>query len=959
MRAFQQKPDGARPSGPSATRTLAQSPGPELAVTSRGPRFSYDFSRLPVLPGFQTPPQTEYDSEDVEPPRPAPVPERVTRIPAQVQRACACDGKSDDGECDSCKLARKARGEFAGGMQAPSVVSEVLRSPGRPLDQQTRKTMADRFQFDFGRVRVHDDALAARSASAVSALAYTVGRDIAFAAGQYSPGTVEGRRLLAHELTHVVQQHGSAIPSSPALTVAPADGPGESEADATAEAVLRGHPVAPRRLYTGDLHRKMHNKAIQEPLRSNAKACLVHLHGEEHTAAAVAQELYGRRCVNYVHLDTDKGPLSGLNQRYLEFDVDVDAQEIKRDKSIVQSKVNYTCMADPNRVFSDKGRQQTVNCRPTHGDPAPKKVKPTDITTAAAGDVKTFVDSEWGKGISQCRNGPGTADLAGPLAVLALHNNEGADPILNRYKGQWAPQTDPRLKGGPNPDYSADPGNKSDVFFVADPPSSSASRPEAPDFDAVKGTYNVGLQAQPVPSAGEDGSLSVALQDQRFINVEKLGRDHDKLVNLGSGFQGHDAVYIKNYAMAVKALDVLNVPEGPCLAATPSAPAQTQQTDRQGTSPTGSQPAPPVTVPTGNQPVPPVAAPTGSAGGQKTDDESRKTEPYPRDKVDDKDVPPGCLHFEPATIGARKSYWTGRIASLPVLDVANWIVGAWSFDAAKLGARAPGIMPEVVNAGVGESFSQRSCLLKAMQAGVKSHGGKVPSGDLMASGSRSFSDQKRIWEDKWSFAGTQTFDRISDNAATRSRGLLTAGEKWDPTDPIHKLMWGVVLPTNTKDPNVDKFLKAGATALTPQEREKEILMASSAPGVSRHHAGTDFDIGQKGTGKDELEPELWKAGEKYFDAGRWLLHNAAAWGFMRPFETKGGYGRGYMAEPWHWSYWPVAQALLEFARTNQKDVESILREHWQDASKKALPQFEFIWGNWKSFLENVDQTPRF
>lgn len=64
-----------------------------------------------------------------------------------------------------------------------------------------------RFGYDFSQVRVHTDAKAAESARAVNALAFTVGRDVAFGAGQYAPGTTEGKRLLAHELTHVVQQN--------------------------------------------------------------------------------------------------------------------------------------------------------------------------------------------------------------------------------------------------------------------------------------------------------------------------------------------------------------------------------------------------------------------------------------------------------------------------------------------------------------------------------------------------------------------------------------------------------------------------------------------------------------------------------------------------------------------------------------------------------------------------------
>jgi len=89
---------------------------------------------------------------------------------------------------------------------APPLVYEVLRSPGARLDPDTRAFMEPRLGHDFGQVRVHTDNRAAQSARAVDALAYTVGRDVVFGAGQYAPGIEAGRRLLAHELTHVVQQ---------------------------------------------------------------------------------------------------------------------------------------------------------------------------------------------------------------------------------------------------------------------------------------------------------------------------------------------------------------------------------------------------------------------------------------------------------------------------------------------------------------------------------------------------------------------------------------------------------------------------------------------------------------------------------------------------------------------------------------------------------------------------------
>ena len=69
--------------------------------------------------------------------------------------------------------------------------------------------MESRFGHDFSQVRVHVDSQAVESAGAVNALAYTVGRDIVFGPGRYAPQTSDGRRLLAHELTHVLQQHAA------------------------------------------------------------------------------------------------------------------------------------------------------------------------------------------------------------------------------------------------------------------------------------------------------------------------------------------------------------------------------------------------------------------------------------------------------------------------------------------------------------------------------------------------------------------------------------------------------------------------------------------------------------------------------------------------------------------------------------------------------------------------------
>ena len=94
--------------------------------------------------------------------------------------------------------------------EAPSSLDRVLGSSGRPLDIPLRKDMEWRFGHDFSQVRVHVGGVAEQSAREVNAHAYTVGRDIVFGAGQFAPSTNVGRGLLAHELTHVVQQQGGA-----------------------------------------------------------------------------------------------------------------------------------------------------------------------------------------------------------------------------------------------------------------------------------------------------------------------------------------------------------------------------------------------------------------------------------------------------------------------------------------------------------------------------------------------------------------------------------------------------------------------------------------------------------------------------------------------------------------------------------------------------------------------------
>jgi hypothetical protein len=83
-----------------------------------------------------------------------------------------------------------------------------LRGGGQPLPEPVRNYFEPRFGYDFSQVRVHTDSKAADTAQAVNAKAFTLGQDIVFNTGQYSPEHEEGKKLIAHELTHVVQQTG-------------------------------------------------------------------------------------------------------------------------------------------------------------------------------------------------------------------------------------------------------------------------------------------------------------------------------------------------------------------------------------------------------------------------------------------------------------------------------------------------------------------------------------------------------------------------------------------------------------------------------------------------------------------------------------------------------------------------------------------------------------------------------
>jgi hypothetical protein len=134
------------------------------------------------------------------------------------------------------------------GSQGPeAAVQQGLESSGSPLSGGTLQMMESRFGHDFSQVRIHTDARADESAEAVNARAYTVGSDIAFRAGEYQPHSSDGQRLLAHELTHVVQQRAAPGGVQAKMEVSQPGDPAEVEAEDVADEVMtKEEPAAAR-----------------------------------------------------------------------------------------------------------------------------------------------------------------------------------------------------------------------------------------------------------------------------------------------------------------------------------------------------------------------------------------------------------------------------------------------------------------------------------------------------------------------------------------------------------------------------------------------------------------------------------------------------------------------------------------------------------------------------------------
>jgi hypothetical protein len=203
--------------------------------------------------------------------------------------------------------------------------------------------------------------------------------------------------------------------------------------------------------------------------------------------------------------------------------------------------------------------------------------------------------------------------------------------------------------------------------------------------------------------------------------------------------------------------------------------------------------------------------------------------------------------------------------------------------------------------------------------------------------------QARIWIQKFGFH-TDAFGVISDQAGELCP--IEAGRGWHPGWPEHRHCW--------------------LQTLEPRQREREILQTSSAPGISRHHWGSEFDI-------FTLRPASWEKDALFHEEYRWLEDHALEYGFFQPYHgASPERPHTYIEERWHWSYYPVATALTDYLRNHRDKVEAALIEQWASFASRyrddkptsptgsdehqgpsVKPYFQYIREHWFSYATDI------
>ena len=298
------------------------------------------------------------------------VADEIVRIPdAQIQRQ----------EAEASRPAPSS----PRGNSAPGIVG----AGGRPLPDSGRNYFEPRFGHGFSQVRIHTDPHAADSAKDLGARAYTIEQNIVFNAGEFSPDTLEGRRLLAHELTHVVQQSECSGPESRFVQRKPDPTKPEKTKSKPKRRTKKRRKRNPGK--AGDAP-----KLEFTPARKGGTpcACLIVIHNDEQSARETAKTLHKQCFYNLALLN------SGTDKRRVKLpgeNGDVDPNEL------FPSGIAQECLKDPKA------------CE--------KRLK--DDTGATEGKaVRRFVQTQFFSTLKECSD-------SFKLPVVALHNNVISDTV--------------------------------------------------------------------------------------------------------------------------------------------------------------------------------------------------------------------------------------------------------------------------------------------------------------------------------------------------------------------------------------------------------------------------------------------------------------------------------------------------------------------------------------------------
>ncbi|MFJ2113232.1 MULTISPECIES: D-alanyl-D-alanine carboxypeptidase family protein [unclassified Streptomyces] len=278
-----------------------------------------------------------------------------------------------------------------------------------------------------------------------------------------------------------------------------------------------------------------------------------------------------------------------------------------------------------------------------------------------------------------------------------------------------------------------------------------------------------------------------------------------------------------------------------------------------------------------------------------------------------------ALAADPArTFQSQAEIDSRKEAVAKILNAADpTAVGAW--------ITGTGAAPDTIKA---ELDAQVNALADAAAAGLG-----VARDTVIVSRVRTAATQRTIWDRKYDFlrtgsGGAGTFGIIVDEVRAKYPTELGTEPQWDPDKDSHRSVW---------------------EALTSEERQIEILRTSTAPGVSRHHLGSDADF-------FNTTPQDWADGGPEAANYAWLRANAAGHGFLQTYTAESTKDKPAISEErWHWSYAPVSEAVLDYIRANQDVIGNSLDTQWSYDPTR----FTYIRANWHNYMFHVNEKAYF